>query len=626
MSVPTAVPPASSPPRARLESWKSIAAYLHREVNTVQRWERHEGLPVHRQAHGKAGSVFAFTDEVDAWHRQRSTVVTPSAGGAIVDPDTATTVPGMQVPARGAASESEAGTPARPPAPLAAASGRRRADERRTPPRWRSWYLPVAALAIAAAVWFGWRGQSGESTTGLGAADVRSVAVLPLRDVSAQAGEEYFADGMTEAVIARLATATNLTVTSRTSVMKFRDGTSSLPAIARALRVDAVLEGSVTRAGDRVRVIATLVDARRDVQLWSGEFERPIENVLALQGEIADAVAGAVRATVRGAGTNRDVSSASYTHYLRGRVLLDENTRTALQQAIREFDAALVADPTFAPAYAGLASAHDDLSNTIIGAAVGAGGSERSIAAATRALELDPDLAEAHSALARGLMGQLKWRQAEASFRTALDLNPSDARTHLWFGEWLAVKGTADEAVASARRALALDPLSARTMAAGAFVMGLAGAHDQALPVLRAALAMRPDYFQAEFFLGINLAAAPSTLGEAIGHMESAARLSGRSPEVLARLARLLDRAGRDEQARAIARELLARREREWIAPTAVGSAYEVVGQRDLALRELERAFAERSRGVHLLTRTSQSDALANDPRYRALMQRIVAE
>ena len=223
-------------------------------------------------------------------------------------------------------------------------------------------------------------------------------------------------------------------------------------------------------------------------------------------------------------------------------------------------------------------------------------------------------------------MGQLKWRQAEASFRRALDLNPSDARTHLWFGEWLAVKGTADEAVASARRALALDPLSARTMAAGAFVMGLAGAHDQALPVLRAALAMRPDYFQAEFFLGINLAAAPSTLGEAIGHMESAARLSGRSPEVLARLARLLARAGRHEQARAIARELLARREREWIAPTAVGSAYEVVGQRDLALRELERAFAERSRGVHLLTRTSMSDALAYDPRYRALMQRIVAE
>lgn len=431
---------------------------------------------------------------------------------------------------------------------------------------------------------------------------------------------------MTEAVIARLATATNLTVTSRTSVMKFRGSTSSLPTIARALRVDAVLEGSVTRAGDRVRVIATLVDARRDVQLWSGEFERPIENVLALQGEIADAVAGAVRATVRGAGTNRDVSSASYSHYLRGRVLLDENTRTALQQAIREFDAALVADPTFAPAYAGLASAHDDLSNTIIGAAVGAGGSERSIAAATRALELDPDLAEAHTALARGLMGQLKWRQAEASFRRALDLNPSDARTHLWFGEWLAVKGTADEAVASARRALALDPLSARTMAAGAFVMGLAGAHDQALPVLRAALAMRPDYFQAEFFLGINLAAAPSTLGEAIGHMESAVRLSGRSPEVLARLARLLARAGRHEQARAIARELLARREREWIAPTAVGSAYEVVGQRDLALRELERAFAERSRGVHLLTRTSMSDALAYDPRYRALMQRIVAE
>ncbi len=615
--------------RTRLDSWKAVAVYLNREINTVQRWERNEGLPIHRHVHGKGGSIYAYSDEIDEWRQRRSVGAErrPDDGQhAWAAPDAGS--PGeahghATAPVAATGSEPAGGTsPADEMRPSASASSPRQARARS---RGSVLAVALAIVAIAAGAWWSLRRPSTVETGG----PIQSIAVLPLSDLSPQAGEEYFADSMTEALIGRLATATNLKVTSRTSVMMFKERKAPLPEIARSLGVDAVLEGSVTRAGDRLRIIATLVDADADTQLWSGKFERRFEDVLTLQGEVADAIAQAVRGTVQGpqdrGAANREVSSESYRHYLKGRFLLSINTLASIREAIREFESALAVDPKFAPAYAGLASAFEDIGNRNIGAPVGDGAADRSMAAARKALDLNPNLAEAHAALGRALMAQLRWDESESALQRALALNPSDAATHIWLGQWMAIKGRQDEAVHAARRAIALDPLSVRTIVAASFVLGMAGARDEQQAHLRAALAVRPDYFQGHFLLGLSLSTEPATLPEAIEHLQRAVDGSGRAPQLVVGLARAYARAGRHQEARRLAREVLDNAGSDSASPMALASAYLLTGDREGALRVLAQGLEQRSRGIHQLPASDWVRALEDDPRYRELVRRVLA-
>jgi TolB-like protein/Tfp pilus assembly protein PilF len=617
----------SAPLGPRLESWKEIAAYLGRDVTTVQRWERREGLPVHRLLHAKIGSVFAYTLELESWRATRShqasaappeAAATPGGTALVGDEPVRPVDDGGDDTARGPAPGD-----ATRRAGAVAPAGIRPRHEGRLDNRWVTATLAVLLLVTSSLLaWEVWGRRVRPAASG----PIQTIAVLPLRNLSGDASQEYFADGMTEAVIARLASLGDLQVTSRTSIMQFKNVDTPIPDIARALGADAILEGSVHRSGDRVRVIAQLIDGRTDAHLWAAEFDREVRDVLLLQGELAQAIVSRVSATVREPAARQaaaaPVSSEAYEHYLKGRFLLAESSLDSVQRSIKEFQAAIAVDPAFAPAYAGLASAHTDLGTVLIGATPGAESVDRAIAAANEAIARDPYLAEAHSVLGRALMGQWRWRESEAEFRRALDLNPSDARTHYWFAEWLIAHHRTDEAVASARHGRDLDPLSMRVGAEFGLMLGFARRPADAVSQLRSVLAVQPDHVQARWWLGTNLV----DLGrpdEAIATLERAAALSARSSAVLAQLARAYAKVGRRADAERIRVELTTRRGAQYVPPNSIGTVYVALGERDAAIQWYTRAVDEKANGLQFLWAMSANIPLRDDPRFVALIARM---
>ena len=313
-------------------------------------------------------------------------------------------------------------------------------------------------LAVAAGWWL--LAPTGDPHVDL--AGIRSVAVLPLDNFSGDPAEGPFVAGMHEELINQLSRVGALLVKSRTSVMRYRiDGERSIPEIGRELEVDAILEGSVLRVDDQVRITVQLIHVPTDTHLWSDSFVRELRDVLALHGEVARAVAHEVHAVLtpeesRRLVRTREVDPRALEHYVRGRYLWNQREGGPLREALSEFRAALDVDPTYAEAWAGIADTY------VVPA--GAGLAEDALArardAARRALALDSTLAEAHASLAYGLMGEWAWEESEHHFRRAIELNPSYATAHQWYAELLVATNRADEAVASARRARVRDPLS----------------------------------------------------------------------------------------------------------------------------------------------------------------------
>ena len=319
--------------------------------------------------------------------------------------------------------------------------------------------LGVGILLAGAA---GWWLLTPTGDAGVDVSEIRSVAVLPLDNFSGDAGEEPFVAGMHEELINQLSRVGALLVKSRTSVMRYRtNGERSLPEIGRELGVDAILEGSVLRVDDEVRITVQLIHVATDTHLWSDSFVRELRDVLALHGEVARAVADQVHAVLtpeesRRLARTREVDPRALEHYVRGRYLWNQREEGALRQALSEFEAALDVDPTYAEAWAGIADTYVVPS----GAGLAEDALARAIDAARRALALDSTLAEAHTSLAYGLVGEWAWDESEHHFRRAIELNPSYATAHQWYAELLVALNRMDEAVASARRATVRDPLS----------------------------------------------------------------------------------------------------------------------------------------------------------------------
>src|SRR5882724_461267 len=311
----------------RLESWKEIAAYLGRDITTVRRWEKREGLPVHRLHHSRLGSVYAYTTELDAWRRERAPGPATRDLAATQAPQTVESV-------------------------------------------WKLITLAALGLVLAAALAWLWRQRSAEQPASA-ISPIRSIAVLPLDNLSGNPEQNYLADGMTEALIGRLATIQGLRVISRTSSMQFKTTRPSVPEIARKLNVQAVVEGSVIRSGDRIRITAQLIQAETDVHLWSGTFDRELRDVLALDSEVSQGIARQIEIALgsqnSGPVAARVVAPAVYENYLKGRFELHKHTQAGLEEALRQFQAALDADPKFAPAYAGLAATHSELGTVFYG-------------------------------------------------------------------------------------------------------------------------------------------------------------------------------------------------------------------------------------------------------------------
>ncbi|PYX33908.1 MAG: hypothetical protein DMG81_20675 [Acidobacteria bacterium] len=326
---------------------------------------------------------------------------------------------------------------------------------------------------------------------------IKSLAVLPLKNLSGDPSQEYLADGMTEALIGRLAGIHDLRVVSRTSVMRFKDTSLSVPEIAKTLRVDAVVEGSVMREGTRIRVHAQLIRAATDEHFWSETYDRDLQDVLTLESDVAQSVARKVEATVTGEeharlSAARSVSPEVYENYLKGQFTLAKtNSRAGVEESIGYFEEAIKQDPTFALAYVGLANAHSDLSTVFIGAPPA---EERAkvMSEAQKALELDPGLAEAYALLADVYQELWRWTESEAEYRRALQLNPSDANAHHGLAVWLLCQGRTDEALAWAQRGRELDPIAVSGTDI-AWILFHARRYDEAVRELRG-VSTRPSH------------------------------------------------------------------------------------------------------------------------------------
>jgi TolB-like protein/Flp pilus assembly protein TadD len=593
MKDPSPVSPpelSDQPAEIPLDSWKEIATYVKRDVSTVQRWEKREGMPVHRHVHDKRGSVYALSSELDAWLQSRRLVL----------------------------EEEEKERPLETPVDAAAY------HEPKGTPRARRWLVLgwVALLALVTVTYVMIRNRAVGATR----AKITSLAVLPLKNLSGDPAQEYLADGMTEELVGRLAAIHNLRVISRTSAMHFKDTQLPVPEIARTLRVDAIVEGSVIREGSRIRVHAQLIRGATDEHFWSETYDRELQDALALESDVAQSIARRVEATVTGEERARLVAAHPvlpevYESYLKGQFALGKsNSRAEIEQSIGYFDEAIKKDQTFAPAYLGLANAYFGLSTVFIGVPPEQV-RPKAMSAVRSALELDPESAEAHILLAGMEQIQWQWAEAEAEYRRALELNPNDATAHLGLAGWLLSHGRTEEALTWAQRGREIDPIAVTGDDIGS-ILFFARRYDEALRESRSELAVHPDNASDLWSLGFVLIAKDQP-EEAIPVLEKALSISDRSPGIVGVLIRAYAHAGRRADALRLLAELKRRQLAGYVPAAAFVNAYLGLDENEQAFTWLERAYLEKSNILQFLKVHPYLDPLRGDPRFADLLHRV---
>jgi TolB-like protein/DNA-binding winged helix-turn-helix (wHTH) protein/tetratricopeptide (TPR) repeat protein len=488
----------------------------------------------------------------------------------------------------------------------------------------RHWLLPGGAFLLALAGFAAYRFTRSRPPSPTHP-NVTSLAVLPLKNLSGDPAQEYFADGMTEEVIGRLSMIHGLRVISRTSVMQFKNTKLLIPEIARTLGVDAVVEGSVIREGNRIRVHAQLIRASTDAHFWSETYDRELGDALTLESEVAESIAQRVEVTVTGEErarlvAARPVSPEVYEIYLKG-LVAKGNSRAEVEARIAHFDEAIRKDPTFAPAYVGLAAAYRDLGTIFVGGAPPSETRPKVISAAQKALELDPELAEAHVLLAYTYMSQWRWAEAEAEFRRALDLNPNDAAAHGGFSDWLLCHGRVEEALAWARRGRELDPLGNADIEITA-ILFYAHRYDEAIKESRNVLAVKPDDPSILWYFGWALIFNHQA-EEAIPLLEKAAAVTDRSPGIICTLVWAYAHAGRRSDALRLVEELKERQQTGYVPAGAFLNAYLGLGDNDEAFVWFERARQEQSNVLKFIKVFPPFDPVRSDPRFQELIRRV---
>lgn len=455
---------------------------------------------------------------------------------------------------------------------------------------------------------------------------IRSLAVLPLANLSGDPNQEYFVEGMADALRQHLETISALRVVSRTSSMYYRRGSKPLPEIARQMNVDAVVDGSVLRSGERVRINVELIQAPNDKRMWGGSYDRDLKDVFALQSEVAQRIADEIRVTVTPPDRARLARRATpdpdaYLAYSKGRFFWNRRTEVDLKRAIGYFQQAVEKDPNYALAYDGLADcwlplgwyAYMSPAETF----------PRAKAAVMKALALDDSLAEAHTSLAFAtLYYDRDWVNAEREFRRAIELNPNYANGHHWYAEFLSLVGRHGEAIAESERARELDPLSniINTWVGSRYFF--ARQYDRAIEQYRNAVEMDPAFVPVHLVLG-HAFEQKHMYREAILELEKAVNLSGGSPVYMASLAHAYGMAGRRSEARKLFENLKARSKARYVSSYDLALAALGVGETSQALALLAQAVEERSPRAAFLGVDPRFDELRNDTRFKVLMVRI---
>jgi len=489
------------------------------------------------------------------------------------------------------------------------------------PPWPLAWKISGLALVLGLATLAAWILHSKSAQPPA----IRSLAVLPLESLSDDASQDYFADGMTDELITDLGQISALRVISRTSVMLYKGTRKPLPQIARELGVDAVVEGTVLRSGDQVRITAQLIEASADKHLWAHSYQGDLRDALALQNAVARAIVEQIRinltpqedAVLSG---SKAVNPDAYEAYLKGRYFWNKRTAEGLKTAIDYFNQAIEKDPSYAQAYTGLADAFALLGDWEYGVMAPKEAFPRAKAAAAKALELDANLGEAHTSLAFSFdVFDWDWAGADREFRRAIELNPGYATAHHWYAWHLIVLGRNDEAIAEMRKAESLDPLSLIISADLADALLIAGQYDESMQQSRKALEMDPNFALAHYQLGQGWV-QKRMYNKAIAELQKSMDLAPDNSLFAANLAYAYAVSDKKDAAVRILNDL-KNREHHSSNSSEIALIYAGLDEKTQAMEWLEKAYKERF-NPSILKRPA-FDPLRSDPRFQNLLSRI---
>jgi len=542
--------PAEPPSGDRLDSWKEIAAYLKHSERTVRRWQD-EGLPIHRHAHKKRAGVYAYKPELDAWWN----------------------------------------------------NGHARLEELEHTRATRNlplpWWVAVAGLALILSISALYLARNRMWRRASPPAGKIMLAVLPFENLSGDSAQEYFSEGLTEEMISRLGQMEpqRLGVIARTSAIQYKGTKKRIDQIGEELGVDYILEGTVRHSGDRVRISAQLIQVKDQTHLWAKNYERDLGDILALQQEVAVAIADEVeikltpeqRAHPNGA---RPVNARAHEAYLEGRYYLARARGSEYEKALNYFQQAIQLDSSYALAYAGLAETYTAM-NTSYLTPLEAG--PKAKAAAIKALELDETLALAHASLGSvHLYYDWDWPGAESEFLRSLALNPNLSEAHLRYADYLASIGRFDEALAHDHTAFALDPLSVRArFVAITRSLHASRRYQEIIQECHKARELPPDFtepFAEEAFAYARLGRFP----EATRAAATAVRESN-DPTQIAEAAQTYAESGNKEEARKVLKKLLAMAQKRFVCGNNIATVYAALGETDRAFASLEEGLKQRS-------------------------------
>ncbi len=492
----------------------------------------------------------------------------------------------------------------------------------RRPSRRLDWRIFASGLARLLAASFSWLLYSRNQAS----PKIRSIAVLPLESLSSDPSQDYFADGMTDELISTLGQISALRVISRTSIMTYKRVRKLLPEIARELNVEAVVEGTVLRFGDRVRITAQLIQVPVERHIWAQSFEGDLRDTLAVQSSVARSITEQIRVTVTeqeqaALQNSKPVNPVAYEAYLKGRYFINKRTGDGLKTAIEYFSNAIERDPTYAAAYSGLADAYALSGDWKYGVLSPRDAFSKAKTAASKALALDDKLAEAHASLAFALdLYGWDWETAETEYQRAIKLDPGYATAHQWYSWHLMMMGRHSEGILELTKAENLDPLSLIISADMADALCVARRYDEAVQKSRKILEMDPNFAVGHYELGQALV-QKNFHDEAIVEFQRAIELSGHSGAFDSYLGYAYAMSGRKEEAIKIVDDLEARHDQNPSADADIALIYVGLGDRDQAMIALNKAYEARFKASILLR--PAFDPLRSNARFQDLMRRI---
>jgi len=526
------------------------------------------------------------------------------------------------LPTESIAAKSETAS-VQPREPIASHPARKQIDLRRT-----LVLSGIIAVVVVLVFVFTIRSLRNSASAKSAPTQIKSLVVLPLENLSGEKDQEYFADGMTDELIAHLAKIRSLRVISRTSAMEYKGKHKPLSEIARDLNVDAVVEGTVLRSGNRVRITAELVQVATDRHLWAETYESELGDILTLQSQVTSAIVNEIRIKLtpeeqERLAVNRPVSAESYEDYLKGRYYWNKRSEEGLTKAIEYFQLATQKDPRYALAYAGLADCYSIIGSAIVGTVPSQDVAPKAKAAALKALELDDTLAEAQTSLATVRFNyDWDWAAAGTGFQRSIELNPSYATAYQRYSLYLMAMGRTQESIAEINHARELDPLSISMNFSLGWRLYMARRYDAAIEQLRNTLDLDPNFALPHLVLG-QAYEQKGSYAQAIAELQKAASISHDGPPILGALGHTLALAGKREEAEKILSQLMEQSKKQYVSPFYVALVCAGLGENEKAMDWLEKAYEDRSNALVFLKVDPQLDTLRTNPRFQSLLHRL---